>query len=141
MMKTYAILLILCAVLDGCSGSQNVSQSKSEAAALTELKQTSAYALAVAEAGKELDPSDPLIKQTALILFDAAKFFNTTEKDIANVAYYHAKKMRERGIDTNATALMKAGMKSIAQSGSSTDKPSLQTFNLFGAMIQTASKS
>lgn len=139
-MKNQMIVLLLCAAFAGCSESPSVAQSTAEAAALAEVKQTSAYSLAVAEAGKELDPSDPLIKQTALILFDAAKFFNTTEKEMANVAYYQAKEIRKRGVATSANALMLAGMKAFPQN-SPVGKPSLQSFNLFGAMYQTSLKS
>jgi len=130
------ILVALLVTLSACGNSEHNARAKGTAAALAELKATSAYGLVVAESGKEVDPSDPIVKHTALVLFDASKFFEATEKDIANVAYYHAKQARANGINVNAVALMEAGMKAFKEPNQSLGAPSLKSFNLFGTWYQ-----
>lgn len=132
-MKSALLILIMTAALTGCDNSAAPRERNKEvAAAEAEVKATSAYALVVAESGKEVDPSDPRVKQTALILFDASKHFNATEKEVANIAYYHAQKLRGQGVAVSATDLMIASMKaSPAGVGSN-----IQTLNAYGATYQ-----
>ncbi|TCS38505.1 hypothetical protein EDC30_102244 [Paucimonas lemoignei] len=137
-MKNIAIAFILCASLAACSGSQSTTQAKAEAAAAEQVKETPAYKLAVVEAGEALDPADPRVGKTASVLFDAAQFFNTSEKEISNIAYYHAKSLREKGIAASANDLMLAGMQAFPKKDSPFGKPTLEWFNFFGSMYQVS---
>jgi hypothetical protein len=135
-MKKYALIFLLCAVIVGCDKSGDVSTSAENAALAQQIKETPAYALAVVEAGEELSPLDPRVKETAQILFDAAKFFNTTEKEISNIAYYHAKEARKRGINITANDLLASGMKAFPPNSPFPEPRSIAQFNLFSAMAQ-----
>lgn len=139
-MKFFILLILLALSACGEKPSSSIESKSASVAALEEVKQTPAYALAVAEAGKELDPLDPRVERTALILFDAAKFFNTTEKEVSNVAYYHAKAARAHGAQVTANEILLAGMKAFPPD-SPKGKPDLKSFNFFGAMYQASAKS
>ena len=139
--------LFLCVVLSGAGyyksyldqEEKKESAQKELAKAIAEAKATSAYKLACLDAGIELDVSAPEVLETARILFKGAKFFHTTEDKIADIAYYHVSEVRKRDIKVSANALILAGIEAFSGL-KSVENPSIETFNLFGAMYQSFSK-
>ena len=125
-MKIFAMALLLCLSIVGCGKSDNLKQAQEE------LMKTPAYELAVAEAGVALDPADPRVQETALLLFDASKFFGATERDIANVAYRHAKSSRQLGMNVSANDLIRAGLKAHYPN-TPMGMPTLESFNFYAA--------
>jgi uncharacterized lipoprotein NlpE involved in copper resistance len=133
-MKAYIAVFLVMFVLAGCNNAGTDPSSKLSAIA-EEVRETTAYKIAAIEAGKELAPDDRAVIDTAAALYKAAQYFNTTEKEIGNVAYSHAKAARAAGANVTVKDLLLAGMKAFPP-GSPVGMPTLDTFNSFGATYQ-----
>jgi hypothetical protein len=99
-----------------------------------------AYALAVAEAGEKLTPFDPRVSNIQSALRVAATHFHASETEISNVAYFHAKDAREKGVEVHAVDILLGAPKAFKKNGPF-GKPTLQTFNLYAAVYQRLAKS
>lgn len=103
-------------------------------------KATVSYKIACIEAGREVELSSPELHTLALTIFRASKFFNTTEDKIGYMAFYHASEIQKYGVSINVKDLLEESMKAFPPN-SPMGKPSIETFNFFGAFYQTTARN